>query len=684
MSREATAIALLVGLGLLLAFALMRRKAGAPWFALAACSSAALLWLYDAGPRVTYQHVFLAERWNHERVATAIALAVLGLEVVCVAIASIGRAKALREWWSRRLGVGRTLFVVACFAATAAKLRQPALDSALEFVFVAVAHAATLGAVLLGAWSVADEPLAAFARRADAWLGPLGDGSPEPGGPDAFAWRAAIASSLAAALLCFTVYDRHPHVPDEVVYLIHARYLAAGELALPAPPVPAAFDVDLMMLEGGRWYSPVNPGWPFALALGAPFRAEWLVDPLLGGLAILVVYSFLREVLTRRNARLATLLLAASPWFVFLNMSFMTHTWTLVCAALGGLGVARARRTGKSAWAWLAGAGIGMVATIRPLEGLVLALCLGLWSIGLGGARLKFASLAGLVLGTALVAAIVLPYNAALTGSARVFPINHYVDTVYGPGKNDLGFGPEKGLGWGGLDPWPGHSPLQAAVNAQFNTFAIDVELFGWASGSLLLVWIALVLGKRRPIDRAWIVFVLAIVASNSLYWFAGGPDFGARYWYLVIVPLIALAVTGLNALAEREEERTRLLIAVFALSLGNMALFMPWRAVDKYVGYRGMVAGVRDLAREKNFGRSLVLIRGKRHPDYASAAIYNPLDLEADAPIYAWDKNAEVRAALLAHYADRPIWVLAGPTRSGGGFEIVEGPLPPGTTPSR
>ncbi|MCE9596224.1 MAG: glycosyltransferase family 39 protein [Planctomycetes bacterium] len=684
MNREATAIALGIGFGVLLLFVASRRKAGAMWFALAACSSAALLWLYDAGPRVTYQHVHLAERWASQRTATAVALAALGLEVVCVAVAFFARARELRAWWSRRLGPWRTLFLVACVGACSSKLREPALSSACEFVFVAVVHAATLGAVLLGAWAIAEEPLAAFARRADAWLGPLGDGSPEPGGPDAFAWRTALASTLAAALLCFTVYDRHPHVPDEVVYLIHARYLAAGELSLPAPPVLAAFDVDLMMLEGGRWYSPVNPGWPFALALGAPFGAEWLVNPLLGGLAILVVYSFLREVMSRRNARVATMLLAASPWFVFLNMSFMTHTWTLVCAALGGLGVARARRTGKRAWAWLAGAGVGMVATIRPLEGLVLALCLGLWSIGLGGARLKFASLAGLVLGTAFVAAIVLPYNAALTGSARVFPINHYVDTVYGPGKNDLGFGPEKGLGWGGLDPWPGHSPLQAAVNAQFNTFAIDVELFGWASGSLLLVWIALVLGKRRPIDRAWIVFVLAILTSNSLYWFAGGPDFGARYWYLVIVPLIALAVAGLNALAEREEQRTRLLVAVFALVLGNVALFMPWRAVDKYVGYRGMVAGVRDLARDKHFGRSLVLIQGERHPDYASAAIYNPLDLEADAPIYAWDKDVATRAALLAHYADRPIWLVAGPSVTQRGFEIVEGPLPPGTAPSR
>ena len=143
--------------------------------------------------------------------------------------------------------------------------------------------------------------------------------------------------------------------------------------------------------------------------------------------------------------------------------------------------------------------------------------------------------------------------------------------------------------------------------------------------------------------------------------------------------------MTGLNALAEREEERTRLLIAVFALSLGNMRAL---RAVARRRQVRRLSRhaspACATLAREQDFGRSLVLIRGERHPDYARAAIYNPLDLEADAPIYAWDKNAEVRAALLAHYADRPIWVLAGPTRAGGGFEIVEGPLPPGTTPSR
>ncbi|MCC6408014.1 MAG: hypothetical protein IT453_12700, partial [Planctomycetes bacterium] len=525
--------------------------------------------------------------------------------------------------------------------------------------------------------------LAAAGRRAREWFGSPDELEPSPGRPDRFAAKLALVSVVVAALLAWFVYERHPHVPDEVPYILHARYFAAGELWMPAPPVPAAFDVDLMLIENGRWYSPVNPGWPLALALGAPFGAEWLVNPLLGGVAVLLAYAFLREVLPRFSARLATTLLACSPWFVFLNMSFMTHTWTLVCALVGALGVARARRTGASAWAWLGGAGVGMVATIRPLEGLVLAACLGLWAIGLGGARVKLASLVGLVLGTAFVAALVLPYNAALTGSAKLFPINHYVDTVYGPGKNDLGFGPDKGLDWGGLDPWPGHTPFQALVNAQFNAFAIDVELFGWACGSLVLVWLALARPLAR-IDRAWLGFVAAIVASNSLYWFAGGPDFGARYWYLVIVPLVALAARGLVALAEDDAQRTRFLVAAFALMLGNVALFVPWRAVDKYVGYRGMVADVRELAAERRFGRSLVLVQGNRHPDYASAAIENPLDLESDAPIYAWDKDPTVRAALLAHYADRTVWVIAGPSRTGGGFEVVEGPLPPGSAPSR
>jgi hypothetical protein len=90
------------------------------------------------------------------------------------------------------------------------------------------------------------------------------------------------------------------------------------------------------------------------------------------------------------------------------------------------------------------------------------------------------------------------------------------------------------------------------------------------------------------------------------------------------------------------------------------------------------MRADVRQLARQHQFGRSLVLVRGERHPDYASAATYNPIDLHADVPIYAWDVSPEIRANLLNAYPDRTVWIIDGPTLTGRGFEVVAGPLTP------
>jgi hypothetical protein len=84
----------------------------------------------------------------------------------------------------------------------------------------------------------------------------------------------------------------------------------------------------------------------------------------------------------------------------------------------------------------------------------------------------------------------------------------------------------------------------------------------------------------------------------------------------------------------------------------------------------------MRVLAEEYDFGRSLVLVRGDSHPDYTSAAVYNPLDLRAPAPVYAWDKDFEVRAAAIRAYADRPVWLVDGPTITGDGYRVAAGPL--------
>jgi len=508
-----------------------------------------------------------------------------------------------------------------------------------------------------------------------------------PRSVDAMALLAALWVTALAAALSFFSYERHPHIPDEVVYLLHARYLAEGMLAMPAPPVPEAFNIDLMNYEADRWFCPVPPGWPAMLALGVLIGAAWLVNPILGGLNVLLAYALARELYDRRAARLTALLLCFSPWHVLMAMNFMPHTFTLTCALGAAVAVTRARRSDKTkracGWALLGGVAAGMVGLIRPLEGLVVAGLIGLWVIGVGGRRLKISGMAAFALGLIAVGAAVMPYNKLLTGSPTKFPIMAYTDKYYGPKTNALGFGPERGLGWA-LDPYPGHGLRDVLVNSNLNLTSINIELFGWSMGSLLFIALLVFAGQTRGRDYLMLATIAAVFVAHIFYWFSGGPDFGARYWYLMIIPCVALTVRGIQFLEEKlnhgpagfTEDGARVIISVLSLCALTLVNYFPWRAIDKYHHYLRMRPDIHHLARQYNFGKSLVLIRGERFPDYESAAVYNPLDLRAAAPVYVWDRNPEVRAKALNAYADRTVWIIYGPSITGAGFRVVEGPL--------
>ena len=125
------------------------------------------------------------------------------------------------------------------------------------------------------------------------------------------------------------------------------------------------------------------------LALGSLFDVPWLVNPVLGGLAIVLTYLLVGHITNARETRLTTLLLASSPWFLFMSMNLMTHTVSLVCALAAALGVAISRKNGSWFSAFAGGLAVGAVALVRPVEGLVTALVLGFWSLGARGRRFR-------------------------------------------------------------------------------------------------------------------------------------------------------------------------------------------------------------------------------------------------------------------------------------------------------
>ena len=653
------------------------------WFALALIGQAVTLQLILAGKKAGYQHYEPLHLLITDT-QSSLLLAYLVLQTVVVFWGLSKIWSSLKAWVARTFGFWQLLGMLLIVFLPAATVSRQISVYVSELVFAAFIQALNLGSILLLAWSLPNESLLCWKERFDAWFGgPNVKELPHAPRLDRFALGAACWAMCVAALLAWYSYERHPHIPDEVSYLYQARYFAEGMLTMPAPPAPDAFNLDLMTYESDRWYSPFPPGWPLVLALGFLVGLPWLMNPLLGGLNILLTYSFVQEMYNRRLARIVILLLCTSPWYIFMAMNYMSHMLSLFCALIAALAVVKARRTGKVSWGWLGGVALGGASLIRPLEALIMAGLLGLWALGIGGLRLKSASLAGLVFGALAIGALNFPYNQHLTGDSLTFPVMAYFDKYYGPNINALGFGPNRGLTWA-IDPFPGHSPLDALVNTNLNTFSVNIDLFGWGTGSLILIAIILCAGKLQNNDYLMVAVIGTVIAVHGLYWFSGGPGFGARYWFLIIIPCIVLTARGISLLEHKLASGTTALahksatvmVAILSLCVLSVINFFPWRAIDKYHHYRGMRPDIRHLAHDNNFRKSLVLIKGNRHTDYASAATYNPIDLHADQPVYAWGRGSQTLSQLVNAYPDRSFWVIAGPSVTCKGFHVIEGPL--------
>jgi hypothetical protein len=648
------------------------------WLVLAILGQAVSLQLIDAGNLLRYQH------YKIQILPLGTGTVLLGFLIIQATVVTVGLSKRrtqIRQLVTSYLRGWQLLVLALVFILSSAPVSSNPRAYVFEIIVASLIQALNLANICLVVLALPQKLTAAITKR----MAKLFDTSTEAAKPrfDRIVIIGALWVATLAAFLSIYTYQGFPHIPDEVVYYWQARHFAAGQMTLPVPPVVEGFDIYLMDTNAGRWFTSTQPGWPLVLAVGMFFGTPWLINPLLAGLNVLLIYALLNALYDRGTARLSVVLVCLSPWYIFMAMNFMTHIITLTCALIGALGIVRSRSGGRWVWPFISGAAISAAAMIRPLDGFIVGLVLGIWSLGFGGKRLRLPALAALMLGGLLLGAPIFIYNRALTGSFLQFPVNAYFDNHFGRNTNALGFGPERGMGWP-LDPFPGHSPLDALINANLNTASINTELFGWSIGSLVFVALVFLSRRKQSNDRAMITVMTAVFVAHIFYYFSGGPDFGARYWFLMFVPCVVLTVRAMQVITTMRREVStgyvaldgRIALAVLLLCGMTLLNFFPWRAIDKYHHYQRMTPQIADLEKQNMFGRSLVLIRGNQHPDYASAWLNNPIDLETSAPIYAWDRNLEIRNRLLNYYQDRPVWVLDGPTLTGSGFRVAAGPL--------
>jgi len=176
---------------------------------------------------------------------------------------------------------------------------------------------------------------------------------------------------------------------------------------------------------------------------------------------------------------------------------------------------------------------------------------------------------------------------------------------------------------------------------------------------------------------------MLFIVVGHAFYWAPGGPDLGARYWYLLIIPCVVLTMHGADVLRQRLQlNGARVVASVAVASASAIVTVIPWRIVTKQFRYRDIGGEFRAIAKQERIHNGLVFVRASRRSDYQQAFNLNPPSLDQPGTIYVWDLGPEHGARVLRQFPDRPVWVVGRRNETDMAISMIAGPLPPGTYP--
>ena len=423
--------------------------------------------------------------------------------------------------------------------------------------------------------------------------------------PTAFTILISMTTAFASYLVAERIYERMPHLEDEIAYTWQAAVYAKGQLTIPSPQYPHSFMVPFIVDYREQRFAKYPPGWPALLALGITFGIRAWVNPLLAGLAVWLTYRLGQKLLGSTAGVLAALLTATSPLFLIYAASLMAHTWSLVLTLIFsvswldtfGHSDRRVRPTDDQyslvstshveysypslITVLVAGLSLGDLALTRPLTALGVALAffihgLILWRRGDNQVRRRVLSI-GVIAGC--IGALLLVWQFAVTGSLWLNPY-----TLWWKYDN-VGFGAEIGRFPGG------HNLQHAWINLKSSLKLVIHDLFGWGKISWLFLPIGIWAIRRNY--RSWLVVAIpfGLVVVYLAYW----ASHGARYYYEGLPGLILTTSAGMLSLLGWSEHnrvswyqlRSLLTFLLFFGLVGYDVLnFLPHRLNELYHRY--------------------------------------------------------------------------------------------------
>ena len=490
----------------------------------------------------------------------------------------------------------------------------------------------------------------------------------------------ALVAFVAAAGVSSRVFDRVPHVEDEVAFVFQARTIATGRLTADAPPRPEFFSAPFILVRDGRWFGKYTPGYPAVLALGVLVGRPWLVNPLAGALAVALLVLLGRRLYGLGTAALAGALLVASPFFLLQAGSLMSHVVSL-CWTLGFLLLFEAARRRRSAWlALAAGVALGALFITRPMTAVGIGLPFAVWAVSdVARERRRLRAYIPMLIGFLPFTLLLLGWNQRTTGDPfkSAYQLWWSFDTI--------GFGD-------GIGIYGHHSVRDGWRYTRINLASLRDYLFGWPGNLALLppllaasVAAGLQAGRvtrklrRGPAllggtDETWDLVLVATVASLILVHLAyptPGQMYGPRYYFEALGPLALLSARGLlhvsavlgqlaRPLARDPARAPRIATALtlaFVAGLfaygdthftrSEFGMFEDWNTIN--------AAGLRRVEAAR-LNHAVVFVTANAWPDYAPFFTQNRVTLDGNI-VFALDLGDQRDGQLLARYPGRSAW---------------------------
>jgi hypothetical protein len=423
----------------------------------------------------------------------------------------------------------------------------------------------------------------------------------------------ALCCSLIFVIwIAIVEFQGQPHIYDASAYLFAAKMYAGGHFWVPAPSNSNLFPGGFMVIWQGRWFGQYDPGTALTLVPGIWLGAPWLVEPVLGMLALLGIGLIAARLYDKRVATLAVLLGCLSPFYSYLAASYLSHTITLFYLVWGLWAFLRFVQGGRGWNLPLSALCFGMAALTRDQVALLYIAILLPGVLIVTWERRKYKqsrlplvawSLTFIAVAF-LFAGFYLSFNQLVTGSPLLTPRSLFFS------GDKWGFG--QGIGFYGQ-----HNLAAGLVNLDELLTILQIDLFGWPF-YLTLAFIALpfLLGRARRAD--WFLLI-ALVLTVGCYvgYFYHGIYLGPRYLFEDLPFLLILSARGILTLSAWSIEcgeatfnwlQNRMgmrgpaskpvlslvtLLLVGMLVLYNLIYYMP-RQVVRYQNYTGLPNGYK------------------------------------------------------------------------------------------